>query len=371
MGLMTGLILATIFPLLFLGIIRKADFYQVGRYHLVLVSLGCGAIAYLFAALTNLTLQISMMIDHETINHIIAPALEEVLKGLALLGLIRTSRITFSVDGALYGFATGVGFAVLENYEFINADPTVAIAVALQRIFSANLVHATGSAIIGMAMGAFYVRRSRWRGLVLASGISLAIGLHIFYNILSQGSSSFVGAFGIGIAGFIFIYLVVQRGKKQAQDWIRKTLGKQDRITRAEAAVVNRLPTMDNLLLPVVKRFGPQTAGKVEKLLYLEARLGIKCKTFESFQADETRFNTVEAEIDEMRTQIDAARRDIGTYAMLFVRGMYAEEVVSVWEQLQAKTKERSMLTGGQKSGGLWSTLEERIKVPSDAKKME
>jgi len=46
----------------------------------------------------------------------------------------------------------------------------------------------------------------------------------------------------------------------------------------------------------------------------------------------------------------------------LFVRGLFTEEMVSVWERMQAKIQERSAETGGQKGGGLWSSLDDRIK---------
>jgi RsiW-degrading membrane proteinase PrsW (M82 family) len=159
MGLIFGLILAFFFPLLFLGIIRKSDFYQIGQFHLILASLGWGVFAFLFASLTNTTIEISGMIDPETIEHFIAPVLEEVLKGLILLYFIRLPKFTYSVDGALYGFATGIGFAIFENFEYAVNDPSIPSVIL--RIFSANLVHASSTAIIGIALGVFHLGRTR------------------------------------------------------------------------------------------------------------------------------------------------------------------------------------------------------------------
>ena len=70
----------------------------------------------------------------------------------------------------------------------------------------------------------------------------------------------------------------------------------------------------------------------------------------------------VEAELHEMRTEMEDIRSAIGTYAMLFVRGLFTDEMASVWDQMQVKIQERSAATGGQKGGGLWSSLEERVK---------
>ena len=43
------------------------------------------------------------------------PVVEELGKALVVVALIRTHRIGFLVDAAIYGFAVGAGFAILEN----------------------------------------------------------------------------------------------------------------------------------------------------------------------------------------------------------------------------------------------------------------
>jgi len=364
MDLMFALILAVIIPMIFLGMILKADFYQVGRYHIILISLGGGVIAYLFASLTISTLRISSTLDPLTIKQLIAPALEEGLKGLVLLCLLFRFRFTFSVDGALYGFATGIGFAILENFEY--AIHTPSIPDVLLRTLSANLVHASSSAMIGIALGIFYWRKTRSGWPVLALGLLLAIGQHVFFNIMVERAASPMIAIGIAIFGVGLIYLALQRGKKQAQGWIKQKLGMDDRVTPGEAAAVDRLPGMDDLLFPVLERFGPETASKVETLLCLQARLGIKRKTLERFHKDDRTGNAVRAEIGEMQSEMETVRREIGVYAMLFVRGLFTEEMVSIWEGIQVKVREQSALNGGQKGGGLWSSLEERLKSSTD-----
>lgn len=47
------------------------------------------------------------------VHYALAPALEEVLKGLILFYMVRTARIGFAADGILYGAAAGAGYACL------------------------------------------------------------------------------------------------------------------------------------------------------------------------------------------------------------------------------------------------------------------
>jgi hypothetical protein len=56
---------------------------------------------------------------------------------------------------------------------------------------------------------------------------------------------------------------------------------------------------------------------------------------------------------------------------MFFVRGTYTEDVLSVWDQMQARIQERSDKTGGQKGGGLWSALDNRLGKPAEPGGME
>jgi RsiW-degrading membrane proteinase PrsW (M82 family) len=371
MGLFTGLLLAFVFPLGLLGIIRKFDFYQVGQFPLIVKSLVCGVLAYVVASSTNKILVVSGIVDSKTMDQFIAPILEELLKGLVLLYWIGLSKITFSVDGALYGFATGIGFAIVENIEYVPYDQT-AVIVALQRIFSANLVHASSSAILGIALWIFYLKRTRWRWLFLTTGLSLAIGLHMFYNVtISSGGTSLASAFGIGILGAVFVYLAMQQGKLQARAWIRQKLGMFDGVTPGEVAMVDRLPTMSDLLHPVFERFGCDKARQMEKLLYLQARLGIKRNFVDSIPKNDPSRSTAEKDLRTMRTEMRAAQRAVGAYTMLFVRGLYTGELISVWDQMQAKILAGAKEKGGQKGGGLWSSLEERLQAPGNMDRHE
>lgn len=369
MGLFLGLFLASILPLLVLGIIHKTDFYQTGQFRLILVSLCWGIFAYLLASWANSALQTFGKIDRETVNRFIAPVLEEILKGMILLYLIRLSKFTYSIDGALYGFAAGIGFAIFENFEFILNNPSMAIPIAVGRVLSADMVHASSSAIIGITAWIFFLRRNWWRWLVLAFGLSLGIGQHMFFNIAVDSAVSPLIAIGTVILGIVIVFVSIQQGKRQARKWIKEKLGLDDRITRGEVAMVDRIANPDEFLLPVLERFGPKTASQVEKLLYLQARLGIKRKTLDSFKNNISLRDAMQTEVNKINVEIDEVRHAIGIYPMLFVRRLFTDEIASVWDRMQAKIQERSVANGDQKGGGVWSSLEERLEPSTDAER--
>jgi RsiW-degrading membrane proteinase PrsW (M82 family) len=373
MNFFFGLALAFIAPLFFLGLIRQFDLYRIGQSQTILACAGWGAVAFAPAALTHSSLARFQLIDQHIIGQFVAPVLEEALKALILIYLIRRPQFTYFLDGALYGFATGIGFAIAENIEYITHDQTFALTVAFQRTFSTTLIHASSSAVIGAALGVFRLETSRARWLVLALGLFLAIGQHISFNIMIMivRERELVLSIISGFLGVFFIALIMQHGQKQARKWITQKLGMGDRVTRNEVNAVDRLGGAGEPLRPVFERFGAETAGRVEKLLYLQARLGIKRKTLDSFRDNAVMRNAVEAEIRAMRTEMEEVRRAIGTYAMLFVRGLFTDEMASVWDRMQVKIQERSAVSGGQKGCGLWSSLEQRVKSSREDERLE
>lgn len=365
-----GFFLALIVPLLSLGIIYKSDFYQTGQFPVILKCLFWGGVAFAPATFIYITVKfIWPQYPDTTIVRFLAPIYEEALKALILLYLFRQVKFTYSVDGALYGFAIGTGFAIIENFSYIlYGDLSEVTLVAAQRIFSANLVHAFSTAAVGMTLGLFRSRKFRFRWQVPIIGLTLAIVQHMLYNnmiymINTSDNRIPPGVIFIpGLLGIFFIIYIMQRGKKQAQAWIKEKLGMEKRVTRSEIAAVDRLADTDVMLLPIVERFGAEKAEQVEKLLYLQARIGIKRKALDGFRENDTARKELESRINKMRADMKKIQREIGIYVMLFVRGLFTEEMVSVWERLQAKIRERTAASGGQKGGGLWASLEERVK---------
>lgn len=365
-----GLILAIAIPLIFLYAIREFDFYQSGRFHLILICLVWGGAASILSAVTLSTLLRYGLTTESMAVHTYAPIYEEVFKSLILLYLVWRTRFTYSVDGALYGFAVGIGFAIFENLEYINYYPSEAIQIALQRIFTTNLVHALSTAAVGITLGASRLEASNRRKFVPALGLLLAMGQHWAYNNIIGRNWPQIITYLPGVPGLYLVIFFMQRGKDQAREWIRANLGMADRVTRGEVAVIDRLAGPGEVLLPVKERFGDATAGQMEKLLYLQARLGIKRKALDSLPETSINRAGLEVEVDEMRADMQKIERKIGAYVMLFVRGLFTDEMISVWDRIQVKIQEQSAAKGGQKGGGLWTSLDERLKPLNESERL-
>jgi hypothetical protein len=294
-----------------------------------------------------------------TVLQFIAPFEEEILKGLILIYLIRRPQFTYFVDGAIYGFAVGIGFAVVENYDYVLGTTTGALDVAIGRVISTNLIHATGSAIVGIAAGLARFSRGSGRILRVVVGLILAILLHTgFNNLVTRVESGWLLVYAavVGITGVGAIWASIRRGLAEEKAWIEETLGMADRVTASEAAVVHRISDLDAILEPLAMRFGEEKASQIEEFLFMQARLGILRKTLEKLP-DESLLEATRAEIAQIQQEMDAARRSVGSITMMYLRSIFPETDISLWSSIEGVIEKHIASHPAGAGSGLWEKL--------------
>lgn len=353
---------ATLIPLLFLYGVQKLDKFGTGKTNFHVVSLICGVIAYFLAAQINPFLIEAGWASRSEVIRIYAPILEEILKSLILIYLIQRADFNFIVDGVIYGFGVGIGFAIVENYEYVLGHPEIALTVALARVFSTNLIHATSSGIISAGLS---YRRSdvSWRGwAVILLGYLFSMGFHIAFNTMVSQGALLVFAILFGVIGAALIWYVIRRGLNLQKLWVAEKLGVADRATKQETKVVSNIDAIQEILSPVEKRFGSQKASLVRNLIYKQAEIGIKRKLMETTPSESKR-NEIEQIIAGLVQETNDLRNQVGTYCMMFVRTVYLEQDIQIWNLLNARVAAAGL---GQKGGGLWDRVNTRLKDSTD-----
>ena len=369
--ILPALLIAILIPALVLYWMRTLDLYRTGEFRLLLACFGGGVLGFGLAFLVNRTLILNGVISNINVVRFSAPVAEEILKALILFLVVRSSRFTYFVDGALYGFAAGVGFAIVENIEYILGAPGAALGIAVTRVISTNLMHAAATAVIGVSFGLARFERAPRRTLLVLAGFALAMALHmVFNNLVTRVSSPLVlllCAVLIGMGGAGFVVWTIRRGLREEKGWIEEKLGMADRVTTGEAAVVQRMDQLKALLAPLAKRFGAEKADQMEQLLLLQARLGILRKTIEKLSSDERMRKNVEAQADEVYQQMEALRRALGPYVMLYLRNIFPENASPVWQRLETILAEKaaSRARGEAPAVNVWATLGQRTARPA------
>src|SRR4030095_521251 len=107
--------------LCFLVALVFLDSYKLVSIRAVITVVACGLLVAGLCYGVNAALLRATMLDAETYSRYVGPAIEELGKGLVIIALIRANRIGFLVDAAIFGFAVGTGFAIVEktHYQYL------------------------------------------------------------------------------------------------------------------------------------------------------------------------------------------------------------------------------------------------------------
>jgi RsiW-degrading membrane proteinase PrsW (M82 family) len=316
-----ALIAGIALPLLFLWLVRTLDLYASGSFNNVLVALVGGLAAFGGAYVVN-TAIMGRGVSFQTITTTTAPIAEELLKSIALLILVGRPNFTYFVDGAIYGFAAGTAFAVMENpYYAINVPGGGGIGTMLMRAFSTSLMHGTASALVGIALGRFRFARGGSKGLSLLAGWAAAIVLHASFNrAVYHQVGGIVLPLALGLGGVGLVIGFIFWGLREEKSWLEEKLGMdQLRVTKGEKGIVLKMEDLDKLLEPIEATFGEEKRDQVEAFVKYQAQLGIKRKAVE-LARDEKLRGELQKQIDEMQQKMDALRRQVGAYCMSYVR---------------------------------------------------
>ncbi|GAB4516693.1 MAG: hypothetical protein OHK0046_22450 [Anaerolineae bacterium] len=323
------LVLVCALPLIFLYVVWALEMYAVSRPAVLLAAFGWGVAAFFLAyGLHN-----ALPYNTNTIRLLIAPISEEVLKALFLLGIARQLR--YAVDGAVYGFAVGIGFAVVENL-FYAAD--VAAGTALARVLSVSLMHAFTTSVLGTFMGLAVYKGWRGRRLHLLVGLVGGITVHMAYNRLVaqlEGAALLMAAFVMGLGGVLTLILLIQQALRQEKRTIHDYL--QDSLSPGELSAA--LNPQDVAAAIVQQAQGELDANRlqlVQQYVTLQAQRGILQKTQKLNQR--ARFaTTLDRDLRAVEQQLKALRSAMGLYTWVWLRQILPSDESELWAQLNSE----------------------------------
>jgi RsiW-degrading membrane proteinase PrsW (M82 family) len=201
----------------FLAALLLLDSYKLVRARLVLGVLAAGMAVGLAAYLVNGTI-LEAGVSFAAYTRYGAPLVEELLKGLVVVWLVRTHRIGFLVDGAILGFAVGTGFALVENLQYLRAYPEAGLGTWVVRGFGTAMMHGGATAIVGMGGLALVERAGRFAAYL--PGFAVAVVLHSAFNHFFL--SPLASTVGIALVMPPLLFLAFERSERALGAWLGK-----------------------------------------------------------------------------------------------------------------------------------------------------
>jgi RsiW-degrading membrane proteinase PrsW (M82 family) len=168
--------------LLFLTSLVLLDTYRLVRRRRVAVALLAGGVSALATYFVNTALLDLTGLPAWRFAVLVAPVVEETVKGAYLVWLISTRRAGFLVDTAILGFAVGAGFAIVENAYYLSQLPDAPLLVWAIRGLGTALMHGGATALLGLMVQGFGERRGAGSGRPWLGALLVAALLHALFN---------------------------------------------------------------------------------------------------------------------------------------------------------------------------------------------
>lgn len=167
---------------IFLAALIFLDSFKLVKLSSVLQTIFNGCITAIVCLFLNTWLSGNIALSFKYYSRYVAPVVEELVKSIYLVYLIKSKKIGFMVDAAIHGFAIGAGFAFIENIFYLrtNQDPNIFIWII--RGFGTAIMHGGTTAIFGIISKNLSERRASETIANFFPGLGLAIILHSIFN---------------------------------------------------------------------------------------------------------------------------------------------------------------------------------------------
>jgi RsiW-degrading membrane proteinase PrsW (M82 family) len=262
--------------LLFLAGLVLLDSFKLVRLRSILIAIGVGGLAAFASLVVNTWLVDLLPLRGMSYSRYVAPVVEEVFKAVYLVYLIRTKKVGFLVDAALFGFAIGAGFALVENVVYLRSMLHASLFVWAIRGFGTAVMHGGTTAMFAvLAKNRSDVKSSEALHVVLP-GLLVAVAVHSFFNhfFLPPAYMTIVILIVLPAA----LLLVFKRSEQATREWLGVGLDTDVELLRliTEGGVSNT--KIGTYLRSLESRFRGEVLADMLCYLRVHLELSVKAK---------------------------------------------------------------------------------------------
>lgn len=315
--------------LIFLVVLVWMDSYKLVTIRAVVATIMGGMLAAMLAYFAGQYLLLHGWVDFGTYARYVAPVIEEVLKGLVIVGLFRAHRIGFLVDAAIFGFAVGAGFALAENLYHLYMITDGNLALWVTRGFGTAVMHGSVCAIFAVMAQAMTERSMKLNPVRFLPGLAVAAALHAFFNHFLLPPLMLTALFVV-VPPFIMA-LVFRRSATHLHDWLELDFD-------ADALLLEQINSGD-FTTSNIGRFLGDLRDKfpgpvvVDLLCYLRLYTELAMRAKGVLMMRESGLEVPVGErTREKFVELDYLRRSIGKTGLLAIRPFLHHERKDLWQ---------------------------------------
>ncbi len=314
---------------LFLGALVLLDSYKLIPLRAILFAVAAGCVAAAAGYAANSWLREALALDLPRYSRYVAPVVEELLKALYVVWLMRRSKVGFVADAATYGFAVGTGFALVENVLLLQAYPSATLWAWLVRGFGTALMHGGTTAIVAMMARTLQKRETGLRLRLVLPGLAVAILLHALYNQFLV--SPLLATALIMLVLPSIVNALFRKSERETQAWLGTGFDMDQELLRVtRAGEVSNTP-VGQYLRELRTSFPPEIIVDTMCLLRLRAELGVRAKGLLLLR--EAGFEpAVDPSLSAKLEELHYLERSIGRTGMRAIRPFIHTSTQDLWQ---------------------------------------
>ena len=260
----------------FLVFLIFLDSYKLLRFSSVSTAVIFGVGAALTSFLIGGAILANGGLSHDAYARYAAPPIEESLKLLYMAYLIRTKRVGFMVDAAIFGFAIGTGFAVLENLYVLHHIQTAIVLIWIIRGFGTAVMHGGTVALAGIGAVSLIERRVASPMRALLPGFALAVLIHSAYNHFFLAPP--LSALAVVIVLPLLMAAVFRESEKGLKKWLGIGFDSDAQLMEMISTGTITETPIGQYLFSLESRFPGPALADMLCLLRLHVELALKAK---------------------------------------------------------------------------------------------
>jgi RsiW-degrading membrane proteinase PrsW (M82 family) len=322
--------------LLFLACLFLLDRFRLVEVKTLLLCLVWGILSVLIILLFNTLISNWIEIDFQIQTRYVAPVVEELIKGVVILYLLRKKRIGFLVDAVIYGFATGAGFALMENvlYLFtIGSDATAGTWIV--RGIGTAIMHGGCTGLLAL-ISITAITRDHQAVPATAYGLVLAVILHSGFNhfVLPPLIQTLVI---LTVFPTIFILLLILINKNLS-GWLEIEFSSEVEILSMIRKGALKETRAGRYLLSIRERFSHETV--VDLYCYLNLYLELSIKAKRNLMLKENGIKPpYEADLSDKLNELRHIRKRIGPIGEAAISPLIRMNYRDLWKLNQLRQK--------------------------------
>jgi len=322
--------LALLPVLLFLAALLYFDSFKLLQFSMVLAVVAVGALAAALSYPLNTIAYARFPGEFESYSRYVSPWIEELLKAVPLVLMIRTRRVGLQVDAAIVGFAVGTGFALVENLYYLASRPEATLLVQGIRGFGTAIMHGGSATMLAMISVTLYEKRPDGGLPVFLPGYLAAVLLHSGFNqllvrpALATLLMLLVLPFGI--------YCVFQYSERVLRDWLDSDLDAKMALLESIQGGTFLDSSAGRYLRSLRERFRGEDLADMLCYVRLHGELAVRAKGVLLLRESGMQEPPIDSETRNSLAELAQLERAIGATGMLALRPLIMASGKDVWQ---------------------------------------